>query len=57
MLSTPQPFWLEGLDSLHRRSLLHRQGGNFSLDLMMKTYINECLEGVMNFALAPQRNV
>jgi hypothetical protein len=51
MLLTTQQFWLEGLDSLHRRSLLHRQGQNFSLDLMMKTYINECLEGVTNFAL------
>jgi len=41
--SVIQQFWLEGLDSLSRRSLLHRQGNSFNLDLMMKTYIKECL--------------
>jgi hypothetical protein len=38
-----QQYWLEGLDSLSRRSLLHRQAGYLSLDLMMQIYVNECL--------------
>ncbi|NJN00992.1 MAG: NACHT domain-containing protein [Leptolyngbyaceae cyanobacterium SL_1_1] len=35
-------YWLEGLDSLSRRSLLHQQKGYLRLDTMMRTYVNEC---------------
>ncbi|MBD2059480.1 NACHT domain-containing protein [Oculatella sp. FACHB-28] len=42
-LLSNQPYLLEGLDSLNRRSLLQRQGAHFSLNPMMQIYINECL--------------
>jgi hypothetical protein len=35
--------WLEGLDSLDRRSFLQLQEGCLLLDPVMKTYVNECL--------------
>jgi hypothetical protein len=50
--------WLEGLDSLSRRSLLQRQGGKFNLDRMMKTYVNECLiEQQDNFLSKPKLEI
>jgi ABC-type dipeptide/oligopeptide/nickel transport system ATPase subunit len=40
--SINQQLLLEGLDSLSRRSLLHRQGTYVSLDPMISTYVSEC---------------
>lgn len=41
--SISHQYLLEGLDSLGQRSLLRRQGVYFSLDPIMKVYVNECL--------------
>ncbi|MBI4781025.1 MAG: hypothetical protein HY785_06835 [Oscillatoriophycideae cyanobacterium NC_groundwater_1537_Pr4_S-0.65um_50_18] len=41
-LMNPQGL-LEGLDSLSRRSFLHRQGTYITLDRMIHLYVNECL--------------
>ncbi|MBD3885312.1 NACHT domain-containing protein [Phormidium tenue FACHB-886] len=52
---TNQPYLLEGLDSLNRRSLLQRQGAYFSLNPMMQMYINECLTNQQDdFSLKPK---